>query len=181
MGSLEVGHNRATSLSLFTFMHWRRKWQPTPVFLPAESQGRGSLVGCRLWGRTEFDTTEVTWQQQQQQLTKQSTNNPVRDRYCSPCLPRKAYKILKRTYCLSRKPVLVNFAAAKSLQSCPALCDPMTAAHQAPPSLGFSRQEHWSGLPFPSPTCESEVTQSCPTQRPDGLQPTRVLCHEDFV
>ena len=44
----------------FTFMHWRRKWQPTPVFLPGESQGRGSLVGCRLWGRTESDTTEVT-------------------------------------------------------------------------------------------------------------------------
>ena len=37
---------------------WRRKWQPTPVFLPGESQGRGSLVGCRLWGRTESDTTE---------------------------------------------------------------------------------------------------------------------------
>ena len=44
----------------FTFMHWRRKWQPTPVFLPGESQGRGSLVGCRLWGRTESDTTEAT-------------------------------------------------------------------------------------------------------------------------
>ena len=40
---------------------WRRKWQPTPVFLPGESQGRGSLMGCRLWGRTESDTTEVTW------------------------------------------------------------------------------------------------------------------------
>ena len=40
--------------------NWRRKWQPTPVFLPGESQGRGSLVGCRLWGRTESDTTEVT-------------------------------------------------------------------------------------------------------------------------
>jgi len=42
------------------FMHWRRKWQPTPVFLPGESQGWGSLVGCHLWGRTESDTTEVT-------------------------------------------------------------------------------------------------------------------------
>ena len=52
MGSRRVGHNWMTSLSLFTFMHWRRKWQPTPVFLPGESQGRGSLVGCRLWGRT---------------------------------------------------------------------------------------------------------------------------------
>ena len=46
----------ATSLSLFTFMHWRRKWQPTPVFLPGESQGWQSLVGCRLWGRTESVT-----------------------------------------------------------------------------------------------------------------------------
>ena len=60
MGSLRVGHDWATSLSLFTFMHWRRKWQPTPVFLPGESQGRGSLLGCRLWGRTESDTTEAT-------------------------------------------------------------------------------------------------------------------------
>ena len=58
MGSLRVGHNWMTSLSLFTFMHWRRKWQPTPVFLPGESQGRGSLVGCRLWGLTESDMTE---------------------------------------------------------------------------------------------------------------------------
>ena len=49
-----------TRLSDFTFTHWRRKWQPTPVILPGESQGRGSLVGCRLWGRTESDTTEVT-------------------------------------------------------------------------------------------------------------------------
>ena len=40
--------------------HWRRKWQPTPVFLPGESQGRGSLVGCCLWGHTELDTAEVT-------------------------------------------------------------------------------------------------------------------------
>ena len=39
-------------------MHWRRKCQPTPVFLPGESQGRGSLVGCRLWGRTESDMIE---------------------------------------------------------------------------------------------------------------------------
>ena len=56
MGLLGVGYDSATSI--FTFMHWRRKWQHTPVFLPGESQGRGSLVGCRLWGRTELDTTE---------------------------------------------------------------------------------------------------------------------------
>ena len=57
---MTVGHDWATLLSLFTFMHWKRKWQPTPVFLPGESQGWGSLVGCRLWGRTESDMTEVT-------------------------------------------------------------------------------------------------------------------------
>ena len=60
MGSLRVRQHWATSLSLFPFLHWRRKWQPTPVFLPGESQGRGSLVGCCLWGRTESDTPEVT-------------------------------------------------------------------------------------------------------------------------
>ena len=60
MGSWRVGHNWATSLSLSTFMHWRRKWQPSPAFLPGESQGWGSLVGCCLWGRTESDTTEAT-------------------------------------------------------------------------------------------------------------------------
>ena len=51
MGLLRVGHDWVTSLSLFTFMCWRRKWQPTPVFLPGESQGQGR-VGCRLWGHT---------------------------------------------------------------------------------------------------------------------------------
>ena len=49
-----------TRLSDFIFTHWRRKWQTTPVLLPRESQERGSLVGCHLWGRTEPDTTEAT-------------------------------------------------------------------------------------------------------------------------
>ena len=59
MGSLGVGHDGATSLSLFTFMHWRRKWQSTPVFLPGESQGRESLVGCRLG--VAQSRTWLTW------------------------------------------------------------------------------------------------------------------------
>ena len=58
MGFQRIGHDRETSLSLFTFMHWRRNWQPTPVFLPGESQRRGSQVGCCLWGCPESDTTE---------------------------------------------------------------------------------------------------------------------------
>ena len=62
MQETQVGSLGQTRLSDFTltFMYWRRKWQPTPVFLPGESQGWGSLVGCRLWGCTELDTTEVT-------------------------------------------------------------------------------------------------------------------------
>ena len=63
MGLLRVRHDWVTSLSLSTFMHWRRKWQPTPVFLPEESHGRRSVVGGSPWGRTESDMTEATWQQ----------------------------------------------------------------------------------------------------------------------
>ena len=58
MGLLRVGHDWATSFSLSTFMHWRRKWQPTPVFLPGESHGWRSLVGCSPWSRTESNTTK---------------------------------------------------------------------------------------------------------------------------
>ena len=57
-------------------MHWRRKWQPTPVFLPGESQGWRSLVGCPLRGRTELDTTEAT-SQQQQLVTQLVKNSPA--------------------------------------------------------------------------------------------------------
>ena len=56
MESLRVG----LSDFAFTFLNWRKKWQPTPVFLPGESQGWGSLVGCYIWGHTESDTTEAT-------------------------------------------------------------------------------------------------------------------------
>ena len=104
MGSLRVGHDWETSLSLFTFMHWRRQRQPTPVFLPGESQGRGSLMGCRRWGCTELDTTEAT--------------------YHAVCNLFSHIRL---------------FAAL------------WTVAHQALLSMGFSRQEYWSGLPCPPP------------------------------
>ena len=66
MGSLRVRHDWVTSLSLFTFMHWRKKWQPTPGFLPGESLGWGSLVGCCLWvtqGRTRLKqlSSKLLW------------------------------------------------------------------------------------------------------------------------
>ena len=64
-----------SSLSLFTFMHWRRKWQHTPVFFPGESQGRRSLVGCRLWGLTELDIGKDSdagrdWGQEEKGMTE---------------------------------------------------------------------------------------------------------------
>ena len=71
-GLQSMGSLSQTQLSDFTFTHWRSKWQPTPVLLPGESQGWGSLVGCRLWGRTESDKTEVT----QQQLQNMESEKP---------------------------------------------------------------------------------------------------------
>ena len=106
-------------------------------------------------------------------------------------LPKKSYNSLylvvsilhlfyERTNMLKH-----STAAAKSLQLCLTLCDPIDGSHQAPPSLGFSRQERWSGLPFPSPMHESEKwkwsrsVMSDP-QLPHGLQPSRLLCPWDF-
>ena len=61
MGLRRGGHEFTFNFTFtFTFIHWRRKWQPAPVFLSGESQGRRSLVGCRLWGRIELDMSEVT-------------------------------------------------------------------------------------------------------------------------
>ena len=100
-------------------MHWRRKWQPTPVFLPGESQGWGILLACHLWGRTELDMTEVTQQQQQIIIS------------------------LVKRFCL------VDIEEVSSVQfSHSVMSDslrPDKLAHQAPLSMGFFRPEYWSG------------------------------------
>ena len=100
MGLLRVGHDRATSLSLFTFMHWRKKGQPIPVFLPGESQGQGSLVGCRLWGCTESDTTEATQQKQQHTSTEVLGLGVNRDQIAQHLLDhgKKAREFQKNIY-----------------------------------------------------------------------------------
>ena len=79
----------------------------------------------------------------------------------------------------------VPAAAANSLQSCPTLCDPIDGSPPGSPSLRFCRQEHWSGLPFPSPMHESEKWKwsrsvVSDSERPHGLQPPRLLCPWDF-
>ena len=63
-GSWRVGHNWTTSFSLFTFMHWRRKWQPTPILLPGKSHGWRSLEGYSPWvaeGRTWLSNLTFTF------------------------------------------------------------------------------------------------------------------------
>ena len=82
MGSLRVGHDTVTSLSLLTCMHWRRKGQPTPVFLPGESQGQGSLMGCRLWGHTESDSRTRL-----KQLSSRSSSSVYVSMLLSPFVP----------------------------------------------------------------------------------------------
>ena len=69
MGSLGVGHDWTTSLSLFTFIHWRRKWQPTPVFLPGESQGQGAwwaavygVAQSQIWLKQLSSSSSKLWE-----------------------------------------------------------------------------------------------------------------------
>ena len=83
-------------------MHWRRKWQPTPVFLPGESQGQRSLVGCCLLDRTELDTTEATYQQEEVEI--------------------------KFTPKLSHPRIIQITQFSSVTQSCPTLCDPMNCS-----------------------------------------------------
>ena len=85
MGLRRVRHDSATSLSLFTFLHWRRKWHSTPVLLPGESQGQQSLVGCCLWGLTESHTTDATQQQQKHGSSIFDVLSQLHTVFCSGC------------------------------------------------------------------------------------------------
>ena len=111
-------------------MHWRRKWQPTPVFLPGESQGWRSLVGCRLWGRTESDTTEATWQQQQQQHVHVNPKLPI---YLPPT--HFPYTTLFRS---------------EVAQSCPTLSDPLDCSPPGSYAHGIfqARVLEWGAITF---------------------------------
>ena len=170
MGSQRVRHDWVTSLSLFIFMHWRRKWQPTPAFLPGESQGRRRLPSTGSQSRTRL-----------KRLSHLCIFNIEVGLWFDWAL-----------HCLMQITVMAAAAATKLLQSCLTLCDPgdsspsgspipgilqartlewvaisfsnawkwrvkvkslsrvwllatpWTAAYQAPLSMGFSRQEYWS-------------------------------------
>ena len=112
MGSLRVRHDPATSLWLFTFMHWRRKWQSTPVFLPGESQGRGSLVGCHLWDRTELDTAERLHFHFSLSCIEEGNGNPL---HCS-CLenPRDGEAWWAAVYGVAQSQPRLNWLSSSS-------------------------------------------------------------------
>ena len=148
MGSLRVRHDWATSLSLFTFLHWRRKWQPSPVFLPGESQGWRSLVGCRLWGRTESDTTEVS-----KQCCFKILNKKIQYSIFPSFMPFLMFSIslCRFEFLFSIIFFVLEELALKWSEVAQLRPHGLYVAHQAPLSMEFSRQEYWSGLPFPSP------------------------------
>ena len=141
MGLLWVGHNWATSLSLFTFMHWRRKWQPTPVFFPGESQGRGSLVGCHLWGQVA-----PKFKVQALGLTLAGPPLPIGHTF-------RNHFIKFTSYFYSTKYNAKHYAMlcyAKSLQSCPTLCDPIDSSPPGSPVPGIlqGRTLEWAAISF---------------------------------
>ena len=128
MGSRRVGHDWATSLSLFTFMHWRRKWQPTPVFLPGESQGQGSLGGLPSMGshRVGHDWSDLAaaaawlyWSSQKVR-SEFSLRSYVTEKSKQTSWPTQ-YKVL-----MLGKTGWGVFGTLKCLftQSCQTLCDP---------------------------------------------------------
>ena len=101
--------------------------------------------------RVRHDCSDLQQQQQQQQHSRFTL-----------LYSRNKHSIVKQLCC----------CCSKSLQSCPTLCDPMDGSPPGSPSLGFSRQEHWSGLPFPSPMHESEKWKWSHSVVSDSSDPT---------
>ena len=157
---------------------WRRAWQPAPVFLPGESHGQRSLVGYSLWvtkSRTQLKRLST---QQAHHVTSlcgvkvrghTGANRPIYGLWpAAPTLPHLLRVFLLACFAPASKTLSLSWFLPPAQGLCidpllllsrfsrVRLCGtPWTAAHQAPPSLGLSRQEHWSGLPLPSPMHES--------------------------
>ena len=116
----------------------------------------------------EAEDIKKRWQKYTEELYKKDLHNP--DNHDGVITDLESV-ILKREVNWVLGSITINKAnggdripvTAKSLQSCPILCDPIDSRPPGSPSLGFSRQEYWSGLPFPSLIHENEVAHSCPT------------------
>ena len=150
---------------------WRRKWQPTPVFWPENPQGQRILAGYSPWGRKKVrhdlaTTKSIAW----------DSYGLIKNLFCSTATATAKSLQSCLTLCdpIDGSPpgssipgilqartlvwVAISFSNAwkwkvkgKSLSRVRLLATPWTAAYQAPPSMGFSRQEYWSGVPLPCP------------------------------
>ena len=124
---------------------WRRGWQPTPVFLPGESS----------W------TEKGAWRATVLRVTKSWTR--LNEHTCM----RKARRIRQDSFLINND---YNLSEVNLLSRVWPFATPWTVAHQAPPSMGFSRQGYWSGLPFPSlgsPPLQADALTSEPPGKPD--------------
>ena len=148
-------------------MHWRRKWQPTPVFLMGESQGQGSLVGCHLWGLTELDTTEATSQlytdtertqfNQKQQEIKIKTN-PV-DKRQGPTVYSKRIHT-----CVKKVKMLVT-------QSYLTLWEPIDCSPRGSSVHGISQARilEWVAIPFSRESFQPRIKPRSSALQADSL------------
>ena len=172
---------------------------PLQYSCPENPHGQRSLVGYSLWGHKELDTIELLSSSSSTRLIgKSSRPSPLTyakpflpfmwAEFSHPALPSHSWHCIggfvrssKQAWPHEAPPSGdAAAAAAKLLQSCPTLCDPIGRSPPGPSSLGFSRQEHWSGVPFPSPMHESETWKwsrsvVSDSSRSHGLQPTRLL------
>ena len=179
---------------------WTMKCQPTPVFLPGKSHGQRSLAGYSLWGYKEWDMTAttaktITWITLFMVCCLGNRKNKVHvyteisqscylnnNTYCKMSFANGYFvchlyifcsKMYTQVFCALIVTLLLLLSHFSHVQLC------------ATPSLRFSRQEHWSGLPFPSPMDKSEKWKwsrsvMSDSSWPHGLQPTRLLCPWDF-
>ena len=151
MGSLRVGHDWATSLSFFIFMHWRRKWQPTLVFLPGDSQGQRSLLGT-IYGVTQ-SRTRLTWlsssritngTQFLKLVVQQSLDAlPLPPLHCFLQNRVAMFKFLveKNRQCIAPRTLSNSVQFSSVAQSCPALCGPMDCSTPDQASLSITNSQ----------------------------------------
>ena len=130
---------------------WGRQWHPTPVLLPGKSHRQRSLVGCSPWGHKESDTTEQFPFHFSLPCIGEGNGNPFQCSFLEN--PRDGEAQWAAVYGVAQSwtPLKWLSSSSSSPKSCLTLCHPMDCRHQAPLSMGWSRQEYWSGLPFPSP------------------------------
>ena len=146
MGLLRVRHDWATSLSFFTFMHWRRKWEPTPVFLPGESQGRGAWWAA-VYGVAQSQTQLKWLSSSRQQFAWPSL--------CPLLIPTMKHveDVIYFEWDIGKRQELghpFSFCCCSVSKFCPAFCDPTDCSMPGFPVLHYLPEfaqihVHWLG------------------------------------